>query len=123
MTAKITRFNPWLSAFSMALLAYPLYFVLVNLLKFNMGFSQLYDPMQAAGLSAPSPMLLLGSLLLAGVLNIVPLLRLEITREDQEVALTARIRTHWLHLVLAGVSALVLMGLLVYAFVENFGPF
>jgi hypothetical protein len=121
MTAKMTRSNPWLSAASAALLVYPLYFVLANLLKYNLGMPLLYDPMDAAGLTMPSPVLLLGSLLLAGVLNLAPLLRLEWAREGDEVALTARIRAHWMHLILAGLSGLTLLIILAYTFVENFG--
>jgi len=69
------------------------------------------------------PVLVMGGLIAALVMNLAATLSFNAEREGGHLAaLNIRIGTKPLNLVLVGISALLLLTLLGYAFVENFRP-
>ncbi|TAK13497.1 MAG: hypothetical protein EPO32_05370 [Anaerolineae bacterium] len=116
---------------SVLLLLPGLYFVSANLLKYGLGVDALTQPLEYFYLDASrarlfnllSPLVLLGSLGLAGVLSLLPVLKVSFARAGSEVTLTASLKTHATNLLLAGLSLGLLAFLFIYVISENFGLF
>lgn len=66
------------------------------------------------------PATVLGGLLIAGALNLLPLLRLGLSRRDGTVVGTLTLRTRASHLAVAALAGVLLSVLLGYGFTENF---
>jgi hypothetical protein len=113
----------------LALLAAPLFFVVASLLKYELGIGYLFDPLDSALMSDSeslsifnlvSPVVFLGGLGLALVLNAYAVLRSNVGREDGAIVGTVRLEARFLNIAVAGLSLLLLVTLLGYFFVENF---
>ena len=70
-----------------------------------------------------SPLLLLGGLLLAFILNLLPALTLRFERGPEGLTSVITFKPALLHWVFIGMSLLMVGTILIYAFFENFGPF
>ncbi len=117
-----------LAGLGIALLLAPLYFVSASLLKYGLGISLLFDPLEAF-LSVSqrrdvfnliSPILFLGGLGLAVVLNVYPVLRLNVGREDGVILSTIRIEMKLVNVAVVVISLMLMSTLLGYAVLENF---
>jgi hypothetical protein len=93
-----------------------------------MGMGLLFDPLEAL-LSEPgrrqvfnlvSPVVFLGGLILALVMNARAVLRLNIGREDGAIVSTIRLQARFWNIAVTAVSLLLLVTLLSYFFAENF---
>jgi hypothetical protein len=111
------------------LLSAPLYFVVASLLKYELGIGLLFDPLDALLLSEPgrryafnlvSPVVFLGGLILALVINTYAVLRLNVGREDGEIVGVVKLEVRIWNIAVAVVSFLLLATLLGYFFAENF---
>jgi hypothetical protein len=110
------------------LLLAPLFFVTASLLKYELGIGFLFDPLEAI-LSEPgrryvfnlvSPVVFLGGLILALVLNAYAVLRLNVGREEGAIVGTVRLEVRLWNIVVAAVSLMLLVTLVGYFFAENF---
>lgn len=120
------------AAWAGLVLALPLtYFVGANILKYVFGAGLLAAPLERL-LAHPdtqqafnqlSPWVFLGGGILAFILNIVPLARVSLAREGDEITVVISLTTRWWNLLIVGVSAAALMVMFAYLFVENFWPF
>jgi hypothetical protein len=70
-----------------------------------------------------SPVVLLGSLLLAFILNLLPALNLRFERGPEGLTSVITFKPVLIHWTIIGMSLLMVGTILIYAFVENFGPF
>lgn len=70
-----------------------------------------------------SPVLLLGGLLLAFLLNLLPALTLRFKQGPEGLTGVLTFKPALLHWAIIGMSLLMVGIILIYAFVENFGPF
>jgi hypothetical protein len=111
-----------------ALLFAPLFFVAASLLKYGLGIGFLFDPLDKALMSDPenlrvfnlvSPVVFLGGLGLALVLNVYAVLRLDFSREDRTIVSTVRLEAKFWNLVVALLSVVLLSTLVGYFFLEN----
>ncbi|MGH3148105.1 MAG: hypothetical protein ACRDTR_20150 [Rubrobacter sp.] len=117
-----------LAGVGFVLLLAPLYFVCASLLKYGLGVGFLFDPV-AFLLSEPerryvfnlvSPVVFLGGLVLALVLNGYSLVRVGVDREGGAIGGTARLATKLANFAVV-IASLLLLGTLVgYVFFENF---
>ncbi len=110
------------------LLLAPLFFVTASLLKYELGIGVLFDPLEAI-LSEPgrryvfnlvSPVVFLGGLILALVLNAYAVLRLNVGREGGAIVGTVRLEVRLWNILVVAVSLLLLVTLAGYFFAENF---
>ena len=110
------------------LLLAPLFFVTASLLKYELGIGFLFDPLEAV-LSEPgrryvfnlvSPVVFLGGVILALVLNAYAVLRLDVGREEGAFVGTVRLEVRLWNIVVVAVSLLLLVTLVGYFFAENF---
>ncbi len=124
-----------LAIIGLALLLAPLYFVSASLLKYGLGVGFLFDPLEAVlsvvgrreifNLVSPvvflvAPVVFLGGLFLASVLNIYAVTRFEVSREDRTIVSTVRVTPGSWNSAVAVVSILLMVTLSGYAFLENF---
>jgi hypothetical protein len=116
-----------LAGAGLILLLSPLFFVAASLLKYELGIGFLFDPLEAL-LSDPerlrvfnlvSPVVFLGGLLLALILNAYAVLRLNVGREDGAIVSTVRLETKFWNIAVVAVGLLLLATLVGYIFVEN----
>ena len=121
--------NYKLASVGFAFLLAPLIFVVASLLKYELGMGFLFDPLERAFMSDPeslrvfnlvSPVVFLGGLGLALVLNMYAVLRLSVSREDGSIVSTVRLEAKFWNIAVAVVSLLLLATLVGYLFVENF---
>ena len=70
-----------------------------------------------------SPVLLLGGLLLAFTLNLLPALTLRFERGTEGLTSVITLKPVLLHWAFIGLSLLMVGTILIYAFFENFGPY
>lgn len=117
-----------LAVAGLALLAAPLFFVAASLLKYELGIGVLFDPLESL-LSEPgrryvfnliSPVVFVGGLGLALVLNAYAVLRLNVGRQDGAIVGTVRLEARFWNIAVAAVSLLLLVTLVGYFFAENF---
>jgi len=66
-----------------------------------------------------SPILFLGGLSLALLANLLPIVRINVWREDGRLASTITIQTRLMNLAVIGLSGLLFTVLIVYVLVEN----
>ena len=112
-----------------ALLLAPLLFVAAALLKYGFGLGFLFDPLDKALMSDPerlrvfnlvSPVVFLGGLSLALMLNVPAVLRFNLRREDGAIVSTVRVEIKLANIAVVAVSCLLLGTLVGYFFLENF---
>ncbi|MCA1687489.1 MAG: hypothetical protein LC714_02580 [Actinobacteria bacterium] len=112
----------------LVLLSAPLFFVAASVLKYELGIGFLFDPLEVL-LAEPgrrqvfnlvSPVVFLGGLGLALVLNAYAVVRLDVGREDGAIVSTVRLEVRFWNIAVAVMSLLLLATLLGYFFVENF---
>jgi hypothetical protein len=117
-----------LAGIGFVLLVVPLFFVVSQVLKYELGIGFLADPLDAF-LADPerarifdllSPILFLGALGFALALNAYAVLRLNVDWEDGAIVSTARLEMKLANLAVAAASLLLLITLVGYAFLENF---
>jgi hypothetical protein len=119
--------SKWIAWLGLALMALPAYFVLAMAAKYNLGIDALYGPwgyfLEDSGRSALfnqlSPWLFGGGLVLAFVLNLLPLLRVKMSRAGDEVTAVVTLKARIWNLALVGLSGLVGLAMLAYLVVEN----
>jgi len=99
-----------------------LLFMTASVLKYELGVPFLYDGVEPLLGRLDSPVVLLGGLLSAAVINILAVVRLDCRREAERLVGTIAIETRGFNLIVLGISALLLGGLLGYLFLENFAP-
>jgi len=125
---EIAMSNYKLAGAGFIFLLAPLYFVSASLLKYGLGTGLLFEPLEFF-LSEPgrryvfnlvSPVVFLGGLLLALVLNGYSFVRLGVGRDDGAIVGTARLEMKPANVVVAATSLLLLGVLVGYVFVENF---
>src|SRR5262249_27250152 len=104
-----------LAAIGTVLVSAVLLLISAVVLKYVAGISWLYDELAPALRYLDSPMIPLGSLILAGLINTPAVLRLG-TRGHADDPVKTRLWNLWV----LGMSALLLAGLLGYLFRENF---
>ncbi len=80
----------------------------------------LSDPERLRVFNLVSPVVFLGGLLLALILNAYAVLRLNVGREDGAIVSTVRLETKFWNIAVVAVSLLLLATLVGYIFVENF---
>jgi hypothetical protein len=110
------------------LLLAPLYFVSASLLKYGLGVGLLFDPLEAFFsvserrdiFNLASPVVFLGGLGLAMVLNAYAVLRPSVAKEEDAVVCTVRIRMKFWNTAVISASSLLLFTLVGYVFLENF---
>ena len=125
---EVAMYDRRLAVFGLVLLLSPLYFVTASLLKYGLGIGLLFDPLEAflsvAGrrvvFDGVSPFVFLGGLSLALALNIYAVTRWNVSREDGTIVSTVRIKLGLWNIAVAAISALLLVTLVEYAFLENF---
>ena len=117
-----------LAEIGFVLLVVPLFFVVSQVLKYELGIGFLADPLEAF-LADPgrakifdllSPILFLGGLGLALGLNTYAVLRLDVDREDGTIVSTLRLEIKLLNIAVVAMSVLLLVTLVGYALLENF---
>ena len=117
-----------LAGIGFVLLVVPLFFVVSQVLKYELGIGFLADPLEAF-LADPgrakifdllSPLLFLGGLGLALALNTYAVLRLDVDREDGTIVSTLRLEIKLLNIAVVAMSVLLLVTLVGYALLENF---
>jgi hypothetical protein len=118
-----------LAGIGLAGLAAPLFFVAPSLLKYELGIGFLFDPLGRALMSDPnslrlfnlvSPIVFLGGLVLALVLNAYAVLRLNVGREEGVVTSTVNLEAGFWNIAVVAVSLLLLVTLVGYFCAENF---
>ena len=118
-----------LAGLGFALLLAPLFFVSASLLKYGLGIGILFDPLDKALMSDPailrvfnlvSPVVFLGGLGLALVLNVYAVLQFNFSREDGTIVSTVRLEAKFWNLAVALLSVVLLSTLVGYFFLENF---
>jgi len=125
---EVAMYDRRLAVFGLVLLLSPLYFVTASLLKYGLGIGLLFDPLEAflsvAGrrvvFNVVSPFVFLGGLSLALALNIYAVTRWNVSREDGTIVSTVRIKLGLWNIAVAAISALLLVTLVGYTFLENF---
>ena len=125
---EVAMYDRRLAVFGLVLLLSPLYFVPASLLKYGLGIGLLFDPLEAflsvAGrrvvFDGVSPFVFLGGLSLALALNIYAVTRWNVSREDGTIVSTVRIKLGLWNIAVAAISALLLVTLVGYTFLENF---
>jgi hypothetical protein len=100
-----------LAGLGVALLLAPLYFVSASLLKYGLGVGLLFDPLET---------FLSVAQILAIVLNVYPVLRLGVSREDGAILSTIRIEMKLVNIAVVVLSSMLLVTLLGYVVLENF---
>ena len=107
-----------LAGVGFALLLAPLFFVSASLLKYGLGTGVLFDPLENSIFSDPerlrifnlvSPLMFLGGLILALALNAYATLRLNVSKEDDTIVSTVRLRIKLFNIAVTGVSSLLLV--------------
>jgi hypothetical protein len=117
-----------LAGIGFVLLLAPLYFISASLLKYGLGVGLLFDPLEAfLSISERreisnlvSPVVFLGGLGLAMALNVYAVLRSGVTKEEDVVVCTVRIRMKFWNTAVVAASSMLLLTLLGYVFLENF---
>jgi hypothetical protein len=103
--------------------------VAAALLKYGLGLGFLFDPLDKALMSDPdrlrvfnlvSPVVFLGGLSLALMLNVHAVLRFNLRREDGAIVSTVRVEMKLANIAVVAVSCLLLGTLVGYFFLENF---
>jgi hypothetical protein len=112
-----------------AFLFAPLYFVSASLLKYELGIGLLFDPPDKALMSDPenlrvfnlvSPLVFLGGLGVALLLNAYAVLRLNVGKEDSSIVGTVRLEARFWNIAVMAVSLMLLVTLVDYFVAENF---
>jgi hypothetical protein len=102
--------------------------VIPGIIQSGLGYFGPNDALEAMFAKAPaleillSPVLLLGGLLLAFVLNLTPAVKLHVERQPDGLTSVITFKPVLLHWILVGISLLLVVIILVYAFFENFAP-
>src|SRR5215203_995816 len=126
---EVAMYDRRLAVVGCVLLLAPLYFVSASLLKYGLGIGFLFDPLETLVFSVAgrrmvfnvvSPFVFLGGLSLALALNIYAVTRLNVSREDGTIVSTVRIKLGLWNIAVVALSALLLVTLVEYAFLENF---
>ena len=116
MKLKLTAgLNGGLAALGLLLTMPALYFVIANLLKYQL------NVLPGMRVLPIHPALLLGGLVLAGLLNLWPLVRIVTKRMDDLLTIIISLRVRLWNLVILGLAVVTLSTLLIYVAVENFG--
>ncbi|KAA3643039.1 MAG: hypothetical protein DWQ07_21210 [Chloroflexi bacterium] len=128
MTIEQTAFPRWLTVLSFVLVVPALYFVSANLFKYQLGVDLLYGPMawlqslpNGQGLfdAIFSPIVILGGIFVAAIINTFSVLRFAVRREEGEVISTVTLKTRAWNLVVLGLAVGLSAILFVYLLVEN----
>ncbi|HJZ68534.1 MAG TPA: hypothetical protein VKF81_10465 [Blastocatellia bacterium] len=116
------------AAVGFILIVTPLLFVCAAVLRYGFNFGLLFDPFERL-LSDPgrlavfniiSPVLFLGALLLAIVLNLRAIARLRMTRDQGHFIATIRFTPKLPNIGIIALSAMLIATIVIYAFLENF---
>ena len=119
----------WLAKTGLILTLPPLYFVLAAVLKYGFGVGFLFDPLDRF-LSDPwrlrvfniiSPVVFLGGLLFALILNLFAVFCVAVRRSGVAATVDgAQLKAKLWNIAVVTISALLLATLITYAFLENF---
>lgn len=110
-----------------ALLVFPaLYFMVAAVLNFEMGISGLWKPIDPVFANPANKhlgwninLLILFGPVLALLLNFFSLVKIKWQNEKEQLQLSFSIRKHWVNILVAVVSALVLASIFAYLVAEN----
>ncbi|MBI1925381.1 hypothetical protein HYR99_14160 [Candidatus Poribacteria bacterium] len=113
---------------SFVLLLPPLFFVSAAVLKYGLGIGYLFDilepfyanPNRLRVFNIVSPILFLSGLFLAIALNLYPIFRLSIRKDNDTTVYTITVKAKLWNLSVIAMSFLLLAILIGYAFLENF---
>lgn len=119
MNLQSTLARPWSRWLSSLLLIYPVYFVVANISYYYLRIPLLYAPMQAAGLSAPSPWVILGSIFIAGLLGVLAILHVDIHQTIETITLNFHIRKDLFSVFTILLSGATLGLIFLYLVIEN----
>jgi hypothetical protein len=108
--------NGGLAALGLLLTMPALYFVSANVLKYEL------NALPGLRVLPIHPAVLLGGLVLAGMMNLWPLLHVAARRIDDLLTIIITLRLRLWNLVSLGLAVATLGTLLIYAVVENIGP-
>lgn len=119
MNLQNTLAKPWSRWLSSLLLIYPVYFVVANISYYYLRIPLLYAPMQAAGLSTPSPWVILGSIFIAGLLAVLAILQVDIQQSIETITLNLHIRKDLFSVFTILLSGATLGLIFLYLVIEN----
>lgn len=125
---ELVRTERRLAGIGFILLLAPLYFISASLLKYGLGVGLLFVPLEAflsiserrEIFNLVSPVVFLGGLSLAMALNAYAVLRPSVTKEEDAVVCTVRIRMKFWNTAVVAASSMLLFTLVGYVFLENF---
>jgi len=115
----------WISLIS---LIPALLLVIPGIMQSGLGYLGPNDALDTMFAKAPalqillSPIVLLGGLLLAFILNLTPAIKLRFERQPEGLTSVITFKPVILHWIFVGISLLIVGMILVYAFFENFAP-
>ncbi len=125
MTVSFPRVHQdWSAIIGLALLALPLAFLSVAIQEHYLGitlFSPFMDWMSSPRMNLISPIVFLGGLVLALVLNVYALLAVQLRKKNRTLVGTIALTPHTWNIIVILISGAVLTVLLGYAIVENIG--
>jgi len=102
--------------------------VIPGIMQSGLGYLGPNDALDTMFAKAPSlqillsPIVLLGGLLLAFILNLTPAIKLRFERQPEGLTSVITFKPVILHWIFVGISLLIVGMILVYAFFENFAP-
>ena len=128
MTTERTVFPKWLTVLSFVLVVPALYFVMANVTKVYLGIDLIYRPITWLE-SLPngqqlfdiifSPIVILGGIFVAAIINTFSVLRFAVRREEGEVISTITLKTRVWNLVVLGLAVGLSAILFAYLLAEN----
>ena len=128
MTANQSTSPKWLTMLSFVLVVPALYFVSANLFKYQLGVDVLYSPIawlqdlpngQQLFEIIFSPVVILGGIFVAAIINTFSVLRFAVRREEGEVISTITLKTRVWNLVVLGLAVGLSAILFAYLLAEN----
>ncbi|MDX1412319.1 MAG: hypothetical protein R3351_09195, partial [Nitrospirales bacterium] len=128
MSANLKSHNKTVLWVSLIAVIPALALVIPGILQSGFGYLGANDARDALFTAVPAieillnPVILMGGLLLAFVLNALPAMKFHFERKPDGLATTITFRPVLLHWIIVGASVLMVAIILVYAFFENFGP-
>jgi len=128
MSTNLNSHNKSSLWISLAAIMPALFLVIPGILQSGFGYLGANDARDTLFATVPvlelflNPVLILGGLLLAFIMNILPATTFRFERKPEGLTSTITFKPVLLHWVFIGASLLIVGVILIYAFVENFGP-
>lgn len=121
---KMTLLNTRKSAFwGIILLVMPTLFAFINILKYSMGLSSLWNPFdklfQFRLFDILSPVIFLGGIFLAILLNLLSIIHISFQKAQSEYVLIVTMKKKWLNIMIIVFAFLILSIFGIYLTIEN----